>query len=152
MLNRSTTLLVGAVLGVGGLAAGCGDDTTTGPMFGDLDFTPSFENIGSGRSTALSLTNKSSSAQGPIFVGLDVVFETTMPDSLCSSIGVDVTPAQITSLDPNESATIDVSIDTQDVDLVDCPPAQYDADIFASVDNRVLGGATVRFDWSGTPP
>jgi hypothetical protein len=152
MFKRSTTFLLGAALCLGGLAAACGDDSTTGPSFGDLDFTPSFENIGTQRSIELSLTNASSSAQGPIFVGLDVVFETTKPDSLCSSIGVNVIPAQIASLDPNASATIDVTIDTDNVDLVDCPPAQYDADIFAAVDNRVLGGATIRFDWSGTPP
>ncbi|MGD8496696.1 MAG: hypothetical protein PVF05_10930 [Gemmatimonadales bacterium] len=153
MLKRSTTILTGAAaLGLASLVA-CSDSSgTTGPGFGDLEFTPSFENIGSGRSLELTLTNASTAAQGPIFVGLDALFETASPDSLCSSIKVNVTPAQIASLASNADAAVSVSIDTQNVDNVDCPPAQYDADIYASVDGRILGGATVRFDWTGTPP
>lgn len=151
MRNRWMILAGAAGLGVFGMGA-CGDDTISGPQFGDLVFTPSFENLGAGRSTELTLSNSSTAALGPILVGLDVLREVAAPDSLCSSIGVLVTPPSIGSLAPGAEATIAIQFDTEDVDLVDCPPARYDADVFAAVDNQVLGGATVRFDWSGTPP
>lgn len=130
----------------------CTDETMTGPGFGDLAFTPSFQNIGSGRTLAMTLTNTGSTELGPVLIGLDAVFRTIMPDSLCSTIGVSITPSSVASLAPGADAAVDVELDTSAVDLVDCPPSQYDADLFAAVGGRVLGGATVRFDWDGTPP
>lgn len=152
MYNRWRMVLAGSlVLGVVGLGA-CSDETATGPMFGDLEFTPSFENIGSGRTIELILSNAGTVELGPILVGLDVVKQSNMPDLLCNSITVSVAPSSIASLPAGADATVTVTIDTSDVDPADCPPAQYDADVFASTDDRVLGGATIRFDWSGTSP
>lgn len=51
-----------------------------------------------------------------------------------------------------EEDVVEVTFDTQNVDLVDCPAGQYDADVFAAVNGTILGGATLRFDWDGTPP
>lgn len=45
-----------------------------------------------------------------------------------------------------------IAIDTNGFDSNNREPAQYDLDVFAAVDNQVLGGATVRFNWTaGTP-
>ena len=143
----SMTVLAAIAVGVA-----CADDTMTGPMFGDLSFTPSIDNVGADRMTTLTLANESEGSLGPILIGLDAVFQTVFPDSLCSSIVVSVSPSSVTALAPNAETAVDVTIDTQDVDNVDCPPDQYDADLFAAVNGRVLGGATVRFDWDGTPP
>lgn len=153
MNNRRTILAAGAVaLGLAVFAAGCGDDSTSGPMFGDLAFTPSFENIGTARSAELSLRNSGSTDLGPVLLGVDVIKRTTMPDSICSTIGTGVSPGSISSLAPGEEDVVEVSFDTQNVDLVDCPAGQYDADVFAAVNGTILGGATLRFDWDGTPP
>ena len=135
-----------------GFAVACSDDTMTGPMFGDVVFRPSIEDIGSDRSLELAVSNEAGGSLGPILVGVDAVFQTVFPDSLCTSIQVSVAPSTIASLAPGAETTVDVTIDTQNVDNVDCPPDKYDADLFAAVGGRVLGGATVRFDWDGTPP
>lgn len=145
MSRRRLMVLAAGLLAAGPLA--CSDETATGPQFGDLAFTPSFENVGAGRTAELTLTNSGSVELGPILVGVDAVFEVTDPDDLCSSIDVSVGPSSIASLAPGEDAVVDVTIDTSDVDPVDCPAAQYDADLFAAVDGQVLGGATIRFDW-----
>ena len=158
MLNRSTTTSLAAILALGLAAFGaCSDDSDdTGPMFGDLEFTPSFADMGSRRDTALILTNASTAEHGPILIGVDAVFPTLNPSDLsCSgdnSIQVTVAPSSISSLAPGEDATLNVTIDASSVDLNKCPPAQYDADIGAGVSSRVLGGATIRFDWDGSPP
>lgn len=153
MQNRWGMILAAtAALGATTVVSACSDDPGTGPMFGDLEFTPSFDNIGSARETELTLRNAGDTGLGTILVGLDVLFQTTMPDSLCSSIAVLIAPSSIGSLAPGGEATIDVDIDTSGAMPDDCPPAQYDADIFASAGGTILGGATVRFDWSGTPP
>lgn len=151
MSRRRLMILAAAGLAFAGPLA-CSDENATGPQFGDLDFTPSFDNVGSGRVTELTLTNSGDVQLGPILVGVDAVFEVTDPDDLCSSIDVVVAPTSIGSLAPGADAVIDVTIDTSDVDLADCPAAQYDADLFAAVGGHVLGGATIRFDWTGTPP
>lgn len=143
--RRLVVLAAAGLLATGPLA--CSDDNPTGPQFGDLAFTPSFENLGTGRTVELALTNSGSVELGPILVGVDAVFEVTDPDDLCSSIDVLVAPSSIASLAPGGNAVIDVTIDTSDVDPVDCPAAQYDADLFAAAGGQVLGGATIRFDW-----
>lgn len=153
MKNRTTIVATGAlVLGLTAFAWGCGDDSTSGPMFGDLTFTPSFQNIGSARSAELTLRNASSTELGAVLLGVDVIKRTTMPDSICSTIGADVVPGSIASLAAGEEDVVEVSLDTQNVDLVDCPAGQYDADLFAAISGTILGGATIRFDWDGTPP
>jgi len=149
--RRVSTTLGLWMLCVLGVAA-CSDETATGPMFGDLAFTPSFTNIGSARVVGLTMSNASTVDLGPILVGRDILFRTAFPDAICNSIGVQVTPSSVSSLSPGAEAVIDVELDTSNVDLDECPPEQYDLDLFAAVNDRVLGGATVRFDWDGTPP
>lgn len=153
MNNRRTIVAAGAVaLGLVAFISGCSDDSTSGPMFGDLTFTPSFENIGSGRSAELTVRNASSSDLGSVLLGVDVIKRTAMPDSICSTIGADVVPGSISSLAAGAEDVVEVNLDTQNVDIVDCPAGQYDADVFAAVSGTILGGATIRFDWDGTPP
>ena len=138
--------------GVAGLSvvgpAACSDESATGPRFGDLEFTPSFENIGNGRTVQLVLTNAGSIELGPIVVGNDFPKNVDFPDFICTSMIVGVTPSNVGSLAVGADAVIDLDIDTSDVDP-DCDPALYDVDVFAAVDNEVLGGATVRFNWAG---
>ena len=127
-------------------------EAPSSPTFGDITFTPSFENIGSARSTQLTVRNVGSTELGPVQLGVDAIKRTTMPDSLCSTIGTDLVPGSIAFLAPDEAVVVDVTVDTQNVDIVDCPAGQYDADLFAAVSGTILGGATIRFDWDGTPP
>lgn len=153
MKNRRAIVAAGAAaLALIVLGAACGDDSVSGPMFGDITFSPSFENIGAARSVELTVRNAGSTDLGTILLGVDVIKRTTMPDSICSSIGTSVAPNSLSSLAPGEEDAVEVSLDTQNVDLVDCPAGQYDADVFAAVGGTILGGATVRFDWDGTPP
>lgn len=153
MNNPKSIVVTGAaLLALAVIGAGCSDDSGSGPMFGDLTFSPSFENIGSNRSAELTVRNAGSTDLGTILLGVDVIKRTTMPDSICSTIGTSVTPGSIASLAPGEQDVVDVSLDTQNVDPVDCPAGQYDADVFAAVGGTILGGATIRFDWDGTPP
>ncbi len=48
MKIRWMMIVAGIGFGVLGAAA-CSDESMTGPRFGDLEFTPSFANIGNGR-------------------------------------------------------------------------------------------------------
>ena len=153
MKNRRSIVAAGAaLLALAAIGTACSDDSTSGPMFGDIAFSPSFQNIGSDRAAELTVRNAGSSDLGTILLGVDVIKRTTMPDSICSTIGSSVVPGSIASLAPGEENVVDVSLDTQNVDPVDCPAGQYDADVFAAVGGTILGGATIRFDWDGTPP
>ena len=144
------------VAGVIGLSvfgsASCSDESMTGPAFGDLEFTPSFENIGNERTIELVLTNAGSVELGPIVVGNDLAKRVDSPNVVCSTIAATATPSSVASLAPGSDAVIQVDIDTSDVDTDACQPAQYDLDMFAAVDNQVLGGATVRFNYAGSAP
>jgi hypothetical protein len=141
------------VAGVIGLSvfgsAACSDESMTGPSFGDLEFTPSFENIGNDRTIELVLTNAGSVELGPILVGNDLPKRVDNPNLICSTITATATPSSVTSLAPGGEIVIQVDIDTSAADA-ECQPEQYDLDMFAAVDNQVLGGATVRFNYAGS--
>lgn len=151
MKIRWMMIVAGMGLGVLGAAA-CSDETTTGPRFGDLEFTPSFENIGNGRTIELVLTNAGSVELGPVVVGNDFPKNVDFPDVICSTMDITITPSSVASLPPGADTVIDIDIDTSGVDPDNCEPAQYDLDVFAAVDNQVLGGGTVRFNWAGGTP
>lgn len=148
--------LMMVMLGVVGLAvfgsAACGDESSTGPRFGDLEFTPSFENIGNGRTIELILTNAGSIELEAIVVGSDFPKNVDFPDAICTTMNISNTPSNVASLAPGADVVIDVNIDTSGVDPDTCEPAQYDLDVFAAVDGEILGGATVRFNWAGSSP
>lgn len=144
-------MMILAGLSVGVLGTACSDETTTGPRFGDLEFAPSFENIGNGRTIELVLTNAGSVELGPIVVGNDFPKNVDFPDVICTTMSITITPSNIASLAAGADAVIDIAIDTSGVDPNDCDVADYDLDVLAAVDGRVLGGATVRFNWTGTP-
>ncbi|HSM08590.1 MAG TPA: hypothetical protein VLA33_06200 [Gemmatimonadota bacterium] len=150
MKIRWMMIVAGMTLGV--LGTGCSDETTTGPRFGDLEFTPSFENIGNGRTIELVLTNAGSVELGPIVIGNDFPKNVDFPAVICTTMGISISPSNIASLAPGADAVIDVAIDTSGVDPNNCEPAQYDLDVFAAVDSKVLGGSTVRFNWTGGTP
>lgn len=143
---RIRPMMIAAVVSLGMLgAAACSDESTTGPRFGDLAFTPSFENIGNGRTIELVLTNTGSVELGPIVVGNDFPKNVDFPDVICTSIDVTITPSNVSSLAPGADVLVDVVIDTSAMDS-ECDLVQYDLDVFAAVDSQVLGGATVRFN------
>lgn len=150
MKIRWMMIVAGMSLGVIGTAA-CSDESATGPRFGDLEFTPSFENIGNGRTIELILTNAGSVELGPVVVGNDFPKNVDVPDVICTSMGITITPSTVASLAPGADAVLQIDIDTSGVDPDNCEPAQYDLDVFAVVDSQMLGGGTVRFNWAGTP-
>lgn len=150
MKIRWMMIVAGLSVGVFGVSA-CGDDSMSGPEFGDLTFTPSFENIGNGRTVELVLTNAGSVELGPIVVGTDSPTHVDFPDFICPSMTRTVVPQNVASLAPGDEVVVDVEIDTSDVDP-GCDPAQYDVDVFAAVDSQILGGGTVRFNWAGNVP
>lgn len=143
---RIRPMMIVAAVSLGALgAAACGDESSTGPRFGDLSFTPSFENIGDERTIELMLTNTGSVELGPIVVGNDFPKNVDFPDAICTTIDVTITPSNLSSLAPGGDALVEVVIDTSAMDS-DCDLVQYDLDVFAAVDSQVLGGATVRFN------
>lgn len=147
-MRRSIRTAVVAVAGILPFVAACGDDKSTGPMFGDLVFSPSFVNIGAmTRDTSFTLRNAGDVALGPVLIGLDVVRRTTRPDSLCAAAQADVTPSMVSSLAVGASTVIDVSIDLSNTTEEFCPFGQYDADFAAAVSDQILGSATIRFDY-----
>lgn len=151
MKIRWMTIVAGMSLGVLGVS-GCGDDSMSGPAFGDIEFTPTFENIGTGRTIELILTNAASVELGPIVVGNDFPKHRDFPDVICTTMSVTVAPSNVATLAPDDDVTIDISIDTSGVDPDACEFAEYDVDVLAAVDGQVLGAATVRFDWAGNAP
>ena len=141
-----------AAVGAAGLTTACGDDDPSGPMFGDLTFTPSIVLMGETRATTLTLRNRGTSELDGILIGVDQIFRTTQPDSLCGPPAEVVTlaPSSVASLAAGEEVDIDVTLDLSTTTPTSCPPGTYDADIFAAVEQRILGGATLRFDWDGS--
>ena len=151
MKNRRSIVVAGAaLLALTAIGTGCSDDSTSGPMFGDLTFSPSFENIHSERSVELTLRNSGSADLGPVLVGLDGLIKRSFaPDSICNSMSASVAPSSFSALASGEEGVVQVTIDTNDVDLQACPVGSYDADVFAAAGGSILGGATIRFDWDG---
>lgn len=138
---RSTCL----ALAMAATATACTDETS-GPMFDDLEFTPTFVNIGMDRTASFVLENRGDTELGPVLIGVDLIRRSTFPDSLCSGAVVSVTPSQIPSLAVSEQADVDVTLDMSMTTAAGCPNGQYDADIAAAVSNQVLGITTIRFD------
>lgn len=150
MKIRWMMIVAGMTLGVLGAAA-CSDETTTGPRFGDLQFTPSFENIGNGRTLELVLTNAGSVQLGSIVVGSDPPKLVGSPDVICPTMVRTIVPSNLSSLASGAEVVIDVEIDTSG-ENPGCERDQYDLDVFAAVDNQILGGTTIRFNWDGSTP
>ena len=156
MRGRSRILagLALVLAGVGTLG-GCGDEGPTGPQFGDLVFSPSFVSLpGDERDTVFVLMNRGPRDLGSIVIGVEAIIRTpgTVPDSFCTGALVNFIPSSISSLAEGAEQTVAVSIDLTTATPALCPAGQYDANVFAFVDNQGLGAATIRFDWDGTPP
>ncbi len=145
---------VAAVLASIGILGGCGDEGPTGPQFGDLVFSPSFVSLpGDDRTAAFVLENRGSRDLSSITLGLDIIVQTAMPDSLCTGPQVNFVPSAIASLAQGADEAISLTLDMSTTTTALCPAAQYDAILLAAVaGGQVLGGATVRFNWDGTPP
>lgn len=151
--RRVATLAL--VLAGMGLLGSCGDDGPTGPQFGNLVFTPSFVTLpGDVRNTVLVLRNSGPRDLGPINVGSDVFIRSpnTLPDSFCTGARLDFVPSAISSLAEGAEETVSVFLDLTAATPELCPPARYDAILLAAVNGQGLAGATIRFDWDGTPP
>lgn len=137
-----------------GILGGCGDEGPTGPQFGDLVFSPSFVSLpGDDRTTAFVLENRGPRDLSSIALGLDIIVRTAEPDSLCTGPRANFVPSSIASLAQGADEAISLTLDMSETTTVLCPAGQYDAILLAAVaGGQVLGGATVRFNWDGTPP
>jgi len=143
-----------AVLATLGILAGCGDEGPTGPQFGDLVFNPSFVDLpGDDRTTAFVLENRGPRDLSSVALGLDIIVRTAMPDSLCFGPQADFVPSSVASLAQGADLAVSLTLDMSTTTTELCPAGQYDATLLAAVaGGQVLGGATVRFNWDGTPP
>ena len=137
-----------------GLVGGCGDDDPTGPQLRDLVFSPSSVSFpGDDRDTVLVLRNVGPRDLGPITIGLDgIVFRTAFTDSLCAGVEAAFVPLSISSLAQGAQTGVSLTRNLSGVEQETCSPGEYNTLVLASVNDKVLGLATIKFDWNGTPP
>lgn len=154
MMQRPRTVAgLALILASLGVLASCGDEGPTGPQFGDLVFSPSFVSLpGDDRTAAFMLQNRGPRDLSSIVLGFDIIVQTAMPDSLCTGPEVNFVPSGIASLAQGADQALSVTLDMSSTTTALCPAAQYDALLFAAANGQALGGATIRFNWDGTPP
>jgi hypothetical protein len=128
----------------------CSDDTTTGPQFGDLEFTPAFIDLELLRETSSVLSNEGSVSLGPILIGASLgVGIGQISGRVCPDMETFVNPGSVGSLIPGGSTEVGIVVDMSAVDPADCPDGSYDIDITASVGGLGLAATTVRIDFVG---
>lgn len=139
------------VLAAVGAFGACGDDDPVGPGFGDLAFTPSSDiEFGSQRDSTVTLSNVSAGQLGPIVVGANsATGQLPLESILCPEFEMTIHPNRITSLSPGAATDLDITIDDSSVNVIDCPPGEYEILLLASVSNVVLAGVRLKIDWNG---
>ncbi len=128
------------------LLTGCGDDDSTGPEFGDLEFAPASPVlIGTAREVDLELFNMSNESLGPLVLGAGTPL--SFPRG-CTGPGLEIliTPNQVQSIAGGGSTEVGISFSFADLTEEECPLATYEVDINAALGNTVLGSSQIRVD------
>lgn len=139
------------VLAAVGAFGACGDDDPVGPSFGDLAFTPSSDiEFGSERDSTVTLSNVGPDQLGPIVLGTNTATgQLPLEGTLCPEFETTVVPNRVTSLSPGAATDLDIAIDDSTVDVIDCPPGEYEILLLASVSDVVLASVRLKIDWIG---
>jgi hypothetical protein len=134
------------LLAVAGVSlAGCGGDDSTGPEFGDLEFSPvSPIEIGVLRQLDLELFNLSGESLGPLVLGAGSIPLSFPPGFTCPGLEVLVAPNQISSLDAGASREVSVNFSFAGLTEQECPLATYEVDLNAALGATILGSAQIR--------
>jgi hypothetical protein len=129
------------------LLAGCGDDETTGPEYGDLEFTPSSPVlIGTARQVDLELRNESDEALGPLVIGAGSIPLSVPRGFTCTGLEILITPGHIQSIGGGGSTDVTVDFSFAGLNEEECPLATYEVDINAALGSTVLGSTQIRLD------
>jgi hypothetical protein len=140
--DRKSLALAAAAL----LLVGCGDDDTSGPQFGDLEFAPASPVvIGAAREVDLDLVNMSNGALGPLVIGPGVPLSFPR-EFTCPGLALVITPNQLPSLAAGGSADVNVTFSFAGLDEEECPLATYEVDVNVALGNTVLGSSQIRLD------
>ena len=127
--------------------AGCGGNDSTGPEFGDLEFSPTSPiAIGAARQTDLELFNLSDESLGPLVLGAGSIPLSFPPGFTCPGLEVLVAPNQISSLAAGASREVSVNFSFAGLTEQECPLATYEVDLNAALGATVLGSAQIRLD------
>jgi len=129
------------------LVAGCGGDESTGPEFGDLEFSPASPVlIGAARQVDLELLNVSSGSLGPLVIGPGGIPLSVPREFTCPGLTITITPDQVPSI--SAGGSLDVSVTFSFAGLTEelCPLATYEVDVNAALGNTVLGSSQIRLD------
>jgi hypothetical protein len=129
------------------LFAGCGDDETTGPEFGDLEFAPASPVvIGAAREVDVELFNMSNGALGPLVIGPGGTPLSVPREFTCPGVQIQIAPNQIPSLAAGGSVEVNVAFSFVDLTEEQCPLATYEVDVNAATGTQVLGSSQIRVD------
>jgi hypothetical protein len=127
--------------------AGCGGNDSTGPEFGDLEFSPASPiEIGAARQVDLELFSLSDESLGPLVLGAGSIPLSFPPEFTCPGLEVLVAPNQISSLAGGASREVSVSFSFAGLTEQECPLATYEVDLNAALGATILGSAQIRLD------
>lgn len=142
-LDRKSLALAAVAL----LLTACGDDESTGPEFGDLEFAPASPVvIGAARQVDLEMFNTSNEALGPLVIGQGGIPLSFPLEFTCPGLDVVIAPSQLPSI--AAGASVDVSVSFSFAGLTEelCPLATYEVDVNAALGVTVLGSSQIRLD------
>jgi len=141
--SRPCAALAAAIL----VLSGCGGDEPTGPVYGDLEFSPASPIIlGLARQVDLELANVSDGSLGPVILGIGAVPLSIPPGYTCAGLNVTISPNRIQSISPGGSADISMTFSFAGLDEEECPLLLYAVDLNAAEGQVVLGSTQIRLD------
>jgi hypothetical protein len=129
------------------VAVGCGGDESTGPEYGDLQFSPASPVVlGLARQVDLQLDNVSNASIGPLVLGAGSLPLSIPPGYTCPGLEVTITPNQIQSIAGGGSIDVSVTFSFAGLNEEECPLKLYAVDFNAASDQEVLGSTQIRLD------